>query len=228
MPGMGYIDTGTSSATWTTWSNCTITTTSDDSVWNKWNDSAIYVDEQGTAWLRWNNGGTNNHYTMSSATVWANWVIDENGVVQAGQINGQQFAPSVETQDQREQRELRYEAERKIREEAALKEAERQRLSNEKALELLMEVLDEGQQAMMRKDGSFVVIGQKTGKKYRIKKGLVGNVELLDDGDKTFERWCFHVPYGIPEHDNMVAQKLMLELHEEDAIRMANKTRVNA
>jgi hypothetical protein len=96
--------------------------------------------------------------------------------------------------------------------------------AEDKALELLMDNLDEGQQAMLKKDGSFIVVGQKTKRQYRIGKGISQNIQLLGKGDKPAECWCFHIQKcGIPTSDHMLAQKLMLEFEEETAIKLANK-----
>ena len=193
------------------------------SAWSTWNGAAAGC---GTCTNVWNTWTADSHNTVTYDTstcgpvVWAKW---QDGVLVQSEVP----VVPVETTEQRAER-IWSENERIKAEQERLDLAiERRRIADEKAFDLLMEVLDEGQQAMMRKDGSFVVVGSKSGKTYRIRKGLAGNVEMLGPEDKAFERWCFHVPHGIPEYDNMVAQKLMLELHEEDAARIANKTRVN-
>jgi len=94
-------------------------------------------------------------------------------------------------------------------------------------METLMETLDEGQKAMLLKDGSYVVLGEKTKKKYRIKPGTM--VDELDEADekKVKSRLCFHPANPkIPKHDTALSQTLMLRWSEDAALKLANRHQV--
>lgn len=66
------------------------------------------------------------------------------------------------------------------------------------------------------------------GKRYRIRRGWAGNLEVIDNEDRPVERWCVHPRVSVPEADNMIAQKLMIESGRADELRrIANVTRLH-
>jgi hypothetical protein len=69
--------------------------------------------------------------------------------------------------------------------------------------------------------GYFDVVGSKTGKRYRICHRTSRNVYELDEGNQLGAGHCF-VPSGsLVAGDCMLAQKIMLENCEEEALAMA-------
>lgn len=164
--------------------------------------------------LTWNSWTTNSTAavgivvggTTSSTTVWNNWT--------------DYASPTVPTPEQLEERRLRHE-------ESARRYAESMRLrklANERAMELLCEMLSDEQCEELKKSGYFTVISE-SGKHYQIKKGRQHNVYLLNDDGRRSIEYCIMPRSGdIPDEDAMLCQKLMLEHHEQDLHRIANAT----
>jgi hypothetical protein len=101
------------------------------------------------------------------------------------------------------------------------KERERKaKEADEKALALLEENLTEDQRQVFKETGVIPVQCQ-SGRRYHIRKGIAGNVHELDEKGGTKRRLCFH-PSDCPVYDVMLSQKLMLEICEEDALKIAN------
>jgi len=98
---------------------------------------------------------------------------------------------------------------------------EQRKVAEEKALQLLLENLSENQAEIFKMTGAIPVVAP-SGKKYRIKK----NERVIELGEKEETKCflCFHpsCEYGLPVYDVMLTQKLMLEVCEEDARKIAN------
>jgi hypothetical protein len=84
------------------------------------------------------------------------------------------------------------------------------------ARQLLREVLSPEQRAQYDSKGFFDVTGGQTGTRYRIRTGSQINVEELSRHRRTL---CFVPKGGVPMGDILLAQKLALELMEEDALK---------
>ena len=91
-----------------------------------------------------------------------------------------------------------------------------------RAKRLLLEYLNPEQRAQFKKDGTFVVIGNKTGKRYSIRKGRSHNVKEIDREGKAVRSFCAHPRESVPDFDTMLSQKIMLEHMESDFIKIAN------
>lgn len=90
--------------------------------------------------------------------------------------------------------------------------------------QLLLRNLSPGQRRQYETRGSFDVTGGASGKRYRVLQGHQLNVEELDAAGRRVRLWCFMPEGGVPVEDIMLAQKLALELFENDALRIANKS----
>jgi hypothetical protein len=103
-------------------------------------------------------------------------------------------------------------------------EHERRQAATERANGLLLEHLTPEQRETFTSRGWFVVVGGKTGTRYRVRGGtLTGNVDVMH-GEKVRHRLCAHVPTGrVPMGDQLLAQKITLELAEDDFLRIANR-----
>lgn len=91
---------------------------------------------------------------------------------------------------------------------------------------LLQANLSPEQRETFEKNHWFIVEGGKTKTKYRIRGNgtLVANVDVLKDDGKISHRLCAHCnPNEIPMPDHLLAQKLMLEISEDDFLRIANR-----
>ena len=199
------------------WYDSTLTAT----IWPLWCSqttaySASYGNGNGT-WHHWNGV---NQTTASMSVVWSTW----NGnyyFTNAPRVIEE--VPSQETLD----RIVREAREREAKAKIALEEARVTReMAENKAKSLLFSLLNGEQRAEYDKSGTFVVTASD-GTRYRLKKGWAGNVTELDALGKAIARLCIHLPNrDMPEHDNLVAQKLMLENDIGLFRRTANRTEI--
>lgn len=88
---------------------------------------------------------------------------------------------------------------------------------------LLKDNLSATQLAAYRLSGSFEVVGCDTGRRYRIHGASLLNVAELDQEGRRVWTWCFCPEGNLVRGDNLLAQKLALELFETEALAKANK-----
>jgi len=168
-----------------------------NAVWTDWVYETTTSITNQTVWTTWTNAGTAT-YTNTNP----------------GWIN-------VEPSRERTPEEV--EAARVAGEERAAARARRQEADvarAAKARELLASCLDEHQSAEFALRGQFHVTA-RSGRRYCIKQGRAGNVTSPDTQGHTIN-YCIHDLVGLPAEDTMLAQKLMIELEEEDFLRIAN------
>jgi hypothetical protein len=96
-----------------------------------------------------------------------------------------------------------------------------QRAIRERAEALLVSCLNSAQRAQLAAQGSFEVRA-RSGRVYQIRRGRVQNVFELDGRGHAVRRLCAHPQDGVPDADTMLAQKLMIECHEEGFLALAN------
>jgi hypothetical protein len=75
--------------------------------------------------------------------------------------------------------------------------------------------------------GHFTVVGSDTGKRYRISRGRVFNIQELNAGGSKHCTWCF-APEDVATGDVNLAQKIALEKFETKALRIANRSSLSA
>ncbi len=95
-------------------------------------------------------------------------------------------------------------------------------LPEQRAIQLLKQNLSPLQLQQYEWDRSFEVIGGRTGLRYRIRHDYQMNVERLDAAGSRTHLLCFMPKGGLAIGDILLAQKLALELFEDEAIRVAN------
>ncbi len=95
------------------------------------------------------------------------------------------------------------------------------RNANKRAAQLLRDVLTPEQRAQYDRKGHFDVIGGRSGKRYRIRNGTQMNVEELSVTGRRVRLLCFVPRGGIPMGDTHLAQKLALELMEDETLKVA-------
>jgi hypothetical protein len=134
-------------------------------------------------------------------TIWLNWVQER-----------------VQTEEQVAR--LRAEAEARDRMYAERRAAQAEALT--KAETLLRSVLSAAQWADYKEKGYFETTVND--RRYRIKKGIAGNVKLLDSGGREMRSYCIHPRIDLPVADVMLGQKLLLEADEREFLRIANET----
>ena len=88
---------------------------------------------------------------------------------------------------------------------------------------LLRDNLSPEQLAAYLKAGSFDVIGGDTGRRYRIYRANLMNIAEFDAQGHRAWTWCFCPEGNLVWGDNMLAQKLALELFETEALAKANR-----
>ena len=93
-----------------------------------------------------------------------------------------------------------------------------------RSIQLLKENLSPAQRQQYVRHCHFDVIGGSTGTRYRIRHGYQMNVEQLDCRGKRVRLLCFMPEGRLGVGDIMLAQKLALELFEDEAVKAANKT----
>lgn len=96
----------------------------------------------------------------------------------------------------------------------------------QRAIDLLLSFLSDEQRRTFGQHGWFIVVGGQSGRRYRIRGGTyAGNVDLLaaNDNYKVEARFCGHCDASIPLGDQLLAQKVMLEVDEPAYIALANR-----
>jgi hypothetical protein len=128
-----------------------------------------------------------------------------------------EFAAALARREQGER--ARIEAER-----ARLQqEQERSEAARTRAHALLLSHLTPAQRQTFEANKWFVVEGGRSKTRYRIRShACAGNIELLD-GEQVTHRLCGHCDHTIPLGDQLLAQKLMLELDEDEFLKLANR-----
>jgi hypothetical protein len=185
--------------------------------------NAIAMEAQMTNDQVWN--AWNVQFTTSSATTitldatWGHWneqfVAEEaNRENRIRRQVAERRQPSAEEQERWRREEIR-------RREAEDKRLAEERDANRKAIELLKSCLTPEQKEEYERMKCFhLIVGDK---KYRIKQGSHGNVELIDKDGRVKRTFCVQ-PRGVPEGDAMLAQKLLLATDEKRFYELANVT----
>lgn len=109
---------------------------------------------------------------------------------------------------------------------AAQRAAEREYAATEARAEaFLRAVLSPSQRRCLRRSRCFYVQGSD-GRRYRVRRGQVMNVEAVRPGGRATHRYCAHPVDGVPDADAMAAQKLHLETDAPGFRRVANAERL--
>lgn len=90
-----------------------------------------------------------------------------------------------------------------------------------RGIKLLRDWLSAEQLVQFRRYGYFEVVGCATGRRYRIRYGLVTNVQELDQHGRAKAGWCFVPNQQLVPGDVMLAQKIALETDELSALAVA-------
>lgn len=125
-----------------------------------------------------------------------------------------------------ERAQIERDADLEQRRQAAREAAAAHEAAEERARELLLSLLPEDQKDPYRLTGVFEIIGSH-GTRYRIRRGVAGNIDWLDADGHVGGNLCCHAPQGggdrwIPTADVMVGQLLALKTDEPAFLRVAN------
>lgn len=192
-----YVTTNTSTYVWSTWCETATNTVSTMDVWPVWVDNGTSATATYTA--------------DTTQTVWLSWIDYGNGrrrIIDARPMR----TPEQEAEYARMCEANRLAAQQR---ETEAKEADA------RARELLETVLSPEQRDQFKQHGHFVVRGRRH--RYRVRRGRVGNIDVIGKDGRISHRLCFHPGQHVPDHDVMVAQMLVLQNDEDLAIRVANR-----
>lgn len=194
--------------------NGTSCTISSSSAWDYWN-TGFQVRGDGitsdATWTYWTSGSTQ---TISADEVWVSWVSDCGNTTIRIVANPPELS-SEERARQAEAARLAREEQERLRQIQIQEKAE----ADERALELLQDLLTEDEFAFYQKHGRLLVKGRQYD--YLIQKDS-GTVVRLEK-DKVADL-CMHLDdhHAYSRHDNVIAMKLYLEGKEEEFNREAN------
>ena len=206
-----------------TWSSPTATTTTYPSLQLRiiTSSSTTPVYTETTSSSRWYNDNTVTWRRLVTPT-WEDeeWTRDQYRQALA--------APAIVRRSSRHREHLQEQAAAYAEERERRLEAERAvRAAAERANDLLLAHLSPEQRATFDRNKWFVVEGGSSKRKYRIRHNggsLVANIDVLD-GDRVVHRLCAHIDPRVrtPHSDSLLAQKVMLELAEDEFLRLANR-----
>jgi hypothetical protein len=207
---------------WKIWTTSTSTTTSQD-IWRLWSgtleyeNSAAFYNQKLAArdrvFQEWSN------HRRINRTVGQYVDRDERATIGSNRTPAV-FTPPRHTEEQR----ARIAAEEQERADFYRRQYEEMRRAEKVAVEraeaLLIGCLTVEQREQYRKDRAFIVRG-RSGRRYRIRYGTHGNVDVIDRSGRGLHRLCVQ-PSGVPVPDSMLTQKLWFENDEEGILRAAN------
>lgn len=220
-----------------------------DRVWYRWNKDWWNYTATTTATITPIGAGTGWSTTMTAASnttmsdrVWPSWVeagsvrqiYSSDDLWRDWNVKFRYTARPVLTQAQRDRllveeahRELRR---RQMRDEQNARAEERriQRVAAEsRAAELLQACLTADEWSHYAEHGELTVMGS-SGRVYAIQRGRAHNVFELDAQGRRIREFCGHVRDAVPDDDNVLAQKLLIECDEEEFRRLANVRELRA
>ena len=224
----GYYASTSTADTWRDWQTVTSTATPTtyDTTWPTWvtasTDATTVTRTMSTTedvWYTW--ADTSTTTTVTNDT-WVTWTTDSTGEVRdvRRHVGAPQrsYQPPQRTPEQIRAQEARLERARIDREVAARKRQE----AITRADELLMGSLSQEQKVDMERDGFFFVDSKRPGRRYRLRNGRSGNVDVMEN-NTVLHRLCAHPAMQVPDGDTRLAQKLMLEHQEEAFLGRANR-----
>lgn len=199
---------------------------SNTQLWNHWSTgTGSTVTTSCDPWRIW----TSNTITsgaITSVDTWARWV-DQNPYTIHRDAPHRQARLDPAEAARRQAEEARWHQEQEARnvrfyeEQRALEN--RRKEADDRAMKLLVSVLNPQQQADLKRD-RFFYVDAPSGRLYRIDYGTHGNVKVVDRvSRKIVERLCIQ-PNGVPAGDANLMQKLLIETAEDTFRAHANIT----
>lgn len=188
------------------------------------------IIQQPSTWQTWNVSTTSNTSGTSNIITWTSWnnlsAITSTSATWTGycRYSGTGWTEVNVRQETAAERQAR-EAQNKLWQETYAKQEAEKKRAKLRARKLLVDHLSPEQRQDYEKQGFFYLYTNK-GRKYRIDQGTHGNVKLVDVTGLVIGAYCAQ-PAGVPDEDAMLAQKLMLEMDEEEFINVANFTRLS-
>ena len=226
--GIIYTNTATNggnSSIWSSWNQrytitgCTATASSNGNViWSSWNrdfgTSTCGTNTVTSSIQAWTTVDGETGW-VTNDNVWASW--NRGFVNTPARVYG---FPAVHRELTDEEKAARAAEDERRRIEYEARQVE-QAAANDNAKKLLLSVLNEEQKRDWAAHGHFYLYVED--RKYRIKRGRSGNVELVDpQTNEPLERFCAHPIQSVPDEDTAVAQMMHLLYDERRFIGLAN------
>lgn len=158
-----------------------------------------------STWSFWNNTLLTTSSTATSYDLWGVWCGTNSSI-------SYQYTPAPPLTPEQV-------AERRA---AAALRTEELAFAKGRARLLLVENLTDEQREEFERAGQFHVRSQR-GRRYCLRLGRTHNVFEVDRVGQRLTEICCHVRDAVPDEDNLLAQKLALELMEDDFLRTANR-----
>lgn len=198
-------------------------------------------------WINWaTNGTAATTITTTAITPTIYWYVaddwsNDNTWVRA-QARSIMTRPYIarRSRAQAAEDELRYYYEQEQRRQQSDIRRQHDQAARDRSRELLLAHLTPAQRETFDKNKWFIVEGGLSKQRYRIRDTghMVANIDVLDDTfvldaakdqARVSHRLCGHCDINeVPLYDQLLAQKMMLELDEERFLKLANRHRVVA
>ena len=178
-----------------------------------------------TVWFDWcaNTTHTTATTTATANSIWAIWSTAATGsnlvAVRSGNPRVVETAEQIRERAESLQRYRAEQAERAALERRIAEEA------NARAEQLLLGVLSAEQRETYQRARHIIVTG-RSGRRYRVRRGRVGNVDVIGRNGHIESRLCAHPGVWTPDADVMLAQLLHLQHDDDEFCRTANRHQV--
>lgn len=198
----------TSTATWTAWVTWT----------DEWGDQHREPRENGTVMIL---PGEVMH-TPDEIAAYHSLHAGERARIlrEQQQRNSEQHTPEEIAEHHRQMQQIE-----RDRQSAVQKSITAMRRVKRKAKIVLLRALTPEQREEFKQFGYVHVTGGKTQRRYRIREGRMGNIDVLDKAGKVRHRLCAHPREDLPDYDVMLTQVLYLRdaENEEGFLSIANR-----
>lgn len=186
-------------------------------------------------WIKWCTSNTVTCTSISSTAIWVDWCDSTSSTSITTLGRRRRLSWTSNTDDEvvayaptrppcppiSEEERARHERDMQAARERMAAEQQRIREADERAQQCLLDNLNEEQRKTWLDKGHFIVHG-RSGRRYRVRRFAPGNIDEINRKGFISTRLCVH-SYGIPNADNILAQKLHLESNEEEVMRIANR-----
>jgi hypothetical protein len=192
---------------------------------------AWYPDNTSAASIYYQSSGTNT-IAATTTTIYQRWITTQStsittSIWSSWADNYPFSSPQGRAQRMADYGELARDVTPPVDPEYVKKRAEEKRLAlvaEERADELLMSLLTPSQLMQYRAAKCFEVC-TKTGRRYRLTRAISGSIKLIGPDGRASATYCAHLSdHRIPIPDHLIAQKFLLEHHEEEFLRVANRS----
>lgn len=198
-----------------------------NATWSAWQNTITYTTDTSTAttWQVWTDTGTSTATTSLTWDLWAGQAVPHARLASRPRSIHDQYGMTPHwTEEGRAQWRAEDVAAAQAAEAQRAERARQEAAANEKARRLLVRHLGPTQRRTYRDARYFdVLVGKGKGRRrYRIREGWSGNVELIGPDGRALRRYCIHPREQVPTGDHLLGQLLMLRTEEEQFARVAN------